>query len=115
MFIMVMMPEPHVAERLARRGGTLALLLDEFGDQAGPANLVAGADARAGLAVEILMERRVVAPVRVVLEGGAEHRPPATCVGGEDRDQPVRKLVGDRIQCQVVARAGRTFDRESSP
>jgi hypothetical protein len=60
------------------------------------------------------MERRVVAPVRVVLEGGllAEHRPPATCVAGEDRDQPLRKLVGDLIQCQVVARAGRTFDRE---
>src|SRR5687768_16826964 len=56
----------------------LALLLDELGDHARPASLVARAHARAGVAVEILVEWHVVAPVRVVLEVrlAAKHRPP---------------------------------------
>lgn len=51
-------------------------LLNEFGDQRGPACLVAGANALAGIAVEVLVERNVVMPLLVGLEERhvAEHR-----------------------------------------
>ena len=45
-----------------------APLVDEGRDQPGPAGLVRGAEARAGVAVEVLVEHEVVAPVRIVLE-----------------------------------------------
>ena len=49
------------------------------GHDAGPARLVAGAEPGAVVAVEILVEQDVVAPVRIVLEllGAAVDRPPA--------------------------------------
>ena len=48
--------------------GMFALLLDELGDHARPAGLVARADARAGVAVKVFVERHIVAPVRIALE-----------------------------------------------
>src|SRR5262252_10090753 len=41
---------------------------DEVGDQRGPARLVGGADATAGVAVEVLVEGQQAVPVRVGLE-----------------------------------------------
>jgi hypothetical protein len=65
---------------LARPTGVFALLLDELGDQAGPAGLMAGAHASAVVTVEILVERHIITLVLVVLEAllPAEHRPPPT-------------------------------------
>ena len=52
--------------------------LDQFRNDPGPPGLVAGADARPVIAMEILVEEEVVAPVRIGLEflGPAIHRPP---------------------------------------
>ena len=75
----------------------LRLLLDQLRDQAGPAGLVAGAEAGAVVAVEVLVEEQVVAPVRIVLERrlAAEHRAAALAVAREEADQALRELVGD--------------------
>ena len=61
-------------------------LLDELGHQRGPAGLVAGADAGAIVAMEILVKQDVVAPVRVVLEafGAAIDRPAAFGIAQEE-------------------------------
>src|SRR5689334_18554078 len=55
-------------------------------DDAGPAGLVAGAQAGTVVAVEILVEQQVIAPVRVVLEDlrAAVHRAAAVLVFQED-------------------------------
>jgi hypothetical protein len=47
---------------------SLAALLQQLGHQARPARLMAGADAGAVVAVEVLVERDEAAPVRVALE-----------------------------------------------
>src|SRR5207302_1374695 len=83
---------PHrrcCCERLAFLTAVLALLLDELGDQAGPARLMARAHAGPVVAVEVLVERHIVAPVRIVLEIllPAKHRPPAVVVAHEDADE----------------------------
>ena len=43
-------------------------LLDQFGHQRGPAGLVAGAQSRAIVSIEILKEQNQIAPERIVLE-----------------------------------------------
>ena len=45
-----------------------AATADQVGDQAGPAGLVRGADAGAGVAMEVLVELQQVVPLRVGLE-----------------------------------------------
>ena len=60
----------------------------------GPAGLVARAKAGAVVAVEVLVEEDVVAPVRVVLEllRAAVDRPAALVVAQEDRAEAVGEL-----------------------
>ena len=60
--------------------------LDQLGDNPGPAGLVAGARARAGVAVEVLVEENVVSPVGIGLErcGVAEDGTPTVLVAEED-------------------------------
>src|SRR5262245_42850981 len=87
-------------------------LLKQLGDERGPAGLVAGADGRTRVAVEVLVERNQVVPVRIGLEErvAAEHRTPTLSVLEEDPREPLRQLgchVGER---QHPARPGRTFD-----
>src|SRR5581483_2834974 len=76
--------------------------------------LVAGADTRARIAVEILVEGDAVAPVRVTLHVlvGAEHRPAAVRVAQEDARQAPRVLGWDLPEGQALARAGGTLDQE---
>src|SRR5690349_7649419 len=71
--------------------------LDKLGDGAGPAGLVAGADAGAVVAVEVLIEQDVVAPVGIVLEllGVAVNGSAAVCIAGEGPDKPVGDLLAD--------------------
>jgi hypothetical protein len=47
-----------------------AALLQQFGDQASPARLVARADALASVSMEVFVEEDEVAPVGIVLEFG---------------------------------------------
>ena len=42
--------------------------VDQLGDQGGPSGLVAGAQARAVVAVEVFIKRNVVAPVGIGLK-----------------------------------------------
>src|SRR5262245_338792 len=53
---------------LLRRGG--GEKMEQAGDDAGPAGLVASADARAVVAVEVFVEQHQFAPVGVVLKDG---------------------------------------------
>ena len=64
----------------------LAILLNQLCHQGGPAGLMAGADARTIIAVEILVERNQVAPVRIALKllGIAEDRPSPILVARKD-------------------------------
>src|SRR5438105_15156327 len=57
---------PDNRTRGLRGGVGLAALLQQLGDEASPARLVAGADPAAGVAVEILVEEHEVAPVGIV-------------------------------------------------
>ncbi len=74
-----------------------AALLEEFGDEPRPARLVAGADAGAVVAMEVLVEEDEVLPVRILLEGleAPVHWTPAVGAAEEDRRQPARQLGGD--------------------
>jgi len=68
----------------------VALLLDQLGDEAGPAGLMARAEPRAIIAVEILEEEEAVAPIGIVLETlhPAEDRAASGPIAREERDQP---------------------------
>src|SRR5262245_21618565 len=69
----------------------LSLLLNELGDEPSPASLMASAYPRAGVAVKVLVEEDVIAPVEVVLEVllPAEHRPTAVVMAQEDPHEPM--------------------------
>ena len=66
-------------------------LVDEGGHQPGPSRLVRRTEAGPGVAVKVLVEREVVAPVRIGLELGdvAVDRANALAVSNEDRYQAV--------------------------
>src|SRR5262245_35557874 len=86
-------------------------LLQQFGDERGPAGLMAGADTGAGVAVEVFMERDQVVPVRVALEVvvRAEHGPAPLGIAYEDRRESARELLRHVPQGHQAARAGRAF------
>ena len=87
---------------------------DEVGDQRGPARLVAGADAPAGVTVEVLVEGQQVVPVPVGLEeaGVAEDRAAAVLVVEEDRNQTAGEVVGQDGQGDLASRAGGVLDED---
>ena len=70
--------------------------------QRGPAGLMAGAHARAGVAVKVFVERHVVAPARIGLEErlAAEDRPATAIllIAQEDARQPAAQRVGGLVQ-----------------
>src|SRR5262245_4255905 len=72
------------------------VLLKELGHKPGPAGLVAGAEAGASLAVEVLVEEDEVLPVRIRLERleAAVHRPASVGTAEEDRGQAPRQFGG---------------------
>src|SRR6516165_12729726 len=82
----------HLAEVEHLLGRARCEEVHQAGDDARPAGLMAGAEAGAVVAVEVLVEQHTVAPVRVVLElpGPAVHGPPPVLVLEEDARQPAR-------------------------
>src|SRR5215510_4682627 len=76
------------------------------GEDTGPAGLMAGAEAGAVVAMKVLVEREVIAPVRVLLKraGTPVDRPPAMVVPQKDAGQPAIDLLGDLIQIHLSAR-----------
>src|SRR5262249_47574323 len=91
-----------------------AVGLNEPRDDSCPASLVAGADARAVIAVEVLVEQNEIAPVWVGLEfrGRAVDRALAGLVAQEDATQTPGNLLADLEQVHLPARPGRALDRE---
>src|SRR5687768_15950899 len=88
-----------------------ARLLDELGHEAGPPGLVAGAEAGAVVAVEVLVEQDEVAPVRILLEGpaAAVHGTRAVGAAQEDPGEALGQLGRHVPEVQHAAGAGRAL------
>ena len=67
--------------------------MQQLRDQSGPAGLMRGADAAAGVAVKIFVEQHVIAEVRVVLLARVLRRTPAACRRSSLRNMRVRRLA----------------------
>ena len=89
--------------------------LNQRRDRARPSGLVAGAEARAVVAVEVLVEEEVVAPVRVLLERlrAAVDRPSPGLVLEEDPREAIGDLLGDLEEIHHPAGARRAFHLEA--
>src|SRR6516162_1630500 len=78
--------------------------LNQEGDDAGPAGLMAGSDACTGVPMEVLVEQDVVAPVLivppVVITVG---RPMSFPAADEQARQPPRDLLADLQEIQLTA------------
>src|SRR5215472_13406144 len=97
--------------RFTRRRHQRALypgLLQEFGDQAGPASLVIGADAGAVVAVEVFVEEDEVAPVGIILEKieAAGDRTATIFAANEDVAKSLREVTGDLPKVHFAFGAG---------
>src|SRR5271157_1255756 len=88
--------------------------LDQLCDHAGPTGLMTGPEARAVIAVEVLVEQDVILPVGIGLEflRAAVHRTPAGFIPQEDPLQTIGYFMGDLEQVHQFARAGGTLDFE---
>ena len=90
------------------------LLLKELCRQAGPAGLMAGADAHAVIAVEVFVEPDVVGPVRALEQSAVStlERTPAFFVLSEQACHPSRKLIRNLIKRQKFFRTYWAFNFE---
>src|SRR5512137_1552109 len=81
--------------------------LDELRHDASPPGLVVGAEASAVVAVEVLVEEDVIAPVRVGLEllGVAVHRASALLVAQEGPAKTIGNLLAHLEEVHELARA----------
>src|SRR5437660_73416 len=81
------------------------------GDESSPAGLVAGTEAGAVIAMEVLIKQDEITPVRVVLKlpGSAIDRTPALLIAQEDAGQPPRDFLGDLIEVHAPSGSCRTF------
>src|SRR2546428_10528540 len=107
------MPFRHPGRR--PRFGLLAALLQELGDEARPARLVARAHAGAVVAVEGFVEENQVAPVGVPLERfrPAEDRPAPVLAAQKDPGEPPRVIAGGLPEVQPYPGRGPALDLES--
>src|SRR5436190_8993455 len=87
---------------------------DQRRHQTGPSRLVARAETGAIVAVEVLVEQQMVAPVRIGLKRlrAAEHRPPSILVANEDVGNAPGNVFGDVEQVHPAAGTGRALDGE---
>src|SRR5579883_735245 len=93
---------------------SLAGLLDEFSNQAGPPGLMIGADASTVVAVKVFVKQNEVFPVRVALEhfDAARHGAPSIRPAQEEMNQAAREVRGHGPQIHFVARTRGAFDTE---
>src|SRR4029077_819430 len=92
----------------------LALLLDEFRDEAGPAGLVRRAEAGAGIAMKIIVKQIAMSILRAVgpIAGRAGKCALVFFVAQKKLDQSIGKLVRDFIQMHEPAGSGWAFNFE---
>src|SRR5262249_19880255 len=88
--------------------------LDQRRYHSRPSRLVARAQSRPVIPVEVLVEEDVVAPVGVGLKllGTAVYGPAAALVAQEDAGESVRDVLGDLEEIHHLAGTGRAFDLE---
>src|SRR5215510_9709042 len=107
-------------ERGFRAGGQevlgieIAEDLHQCSNRASPAGLVAGSQPRSIVAVEVLVKKQVVLPLRIGLKFccAAENRPATGLVSQKNPDQAAGNFPGYFEQFQEVSRAGRALDFE---
>src|SRR5262249_45104705 len=89
-------------------------ILHEPDDEGGPARLMAGAEALAGVAMEVFVKQdqvppmRILAPTRVL----SVARAPPGRIGKEDRRQPPSQFPRDFLEREFAIGAGRAGDAE---
>src|SRR5690349_2486988 len=90
---------PSATSSRLRRAMLSPPLVDQVGDQAAPAGLVAGSQAHSAVAVVVLVEEQTVLPVRVVLKFLVRPETGAPAVGAalEYRDHAIGRFL-----CHVV-------------
>src|SRR6516164_428724 len=88
--------------------------LQQQRNQTGPAGLVRGAEAAAGVAVKIFIEQHIVAEANILLLDPRipEHRAATLLVAQKDPAQTLRQLVGHLSEMHQPARPDRAFDLE---
>src|SRR5215831_982565 len=106
--------EARDAVRHDVRGVEEAEELDQRGDETRPARLMAGAQAGAVVAEEVLVEQDQVAPVGIGLElsGASVHGPSALLVTQEQTREPLGDLSRHLEQGYALAGAGWTLHGE---
>ena len=91
---------------------------DQVGDYPGPAGLVRGAEARARVAVEVLVERDQPVPGRILVEQPVADRTPAACRprgAGRSRSAAPASSSATRSRFIVWTAAGRALHLERVP
>ena len=83
----------------------MAKVFDQAGDDTGPPGLVAGSDAGAVVAMEILVEQQVIAPIGIALKffGTAENRSPSGFIAQKDRGEAIGDLLCHLEQVHQLA------------
>ena len=73
-----------------------------------------GAETLAGLAVEVLIEKKRISPRRIVLEARvcSMRRAPAVRVEQKQTQKTALEFRADLTQIRLFARSGRQFDRQ---
>src|SRR6516162_1184563 len=89
-------------------------VFDQTGDDTGPSRLVTGADAGPVVAMEVVVEQQVVAPIGIALKffRAAKDRAPAGFVAEKDLAQPIGDLLSHLEQIHQPARTCRTLNLE---
>src|SRR6516165_964611 len=95
-------------------GVDMSEVFDQTGNDTRPPGLVTGADAGPVVAMEVLVEQQVVAPIGIALKffGAAKDRAPAGFVTQKDPRQATGDLLRHLEQVHQPARPGRALDFE---
>jgi hypothetical protein len=101
-----------LARHLSGLGGVD--LLNQFGDQSGPAGLVIGAESCPVVAMEVFVKQDVILPVRVTLElfRAAKNRTLPILISQKEICQPPRNLFRHLTSIHHLAGPSRTFNLE---
>src|SRR5262245_28268371 len=89
--------------------------MDDACNNAGPTGLMACAQSRPIVSVEVFVEENVIAPVRVGLElvGAAVNRPPAVLISQKDIRETAADLLSHAVERHLPARPGGALDRKT--
>src|SRR5437867_721397 len=105
---------PGMASRNSSKAILFAALLEEFGDEAGPARLMACAQAGSVIAVEVFVKQNQVAPMRIALKNvrSAGDGAAPGAIAQKDMDQAARELRRNLPEVGFAIRMSGAFDFE---